>query len=143
MGEVRRTGRVSLDVQGTLAELFQLTCVNFHTFTVEMSRPQSDPGDGSNNNNLFLLKVQGFKLMTLRLREVEKHEILFSCNKKHCNFSHGRKDVSDPESVHVIIYWQMCYNSVSYQQVKTNLIMKVWFTAGAGEFLSPGFCYVI
>lgn len=114
MGEVGRTGRVSLDIQGTLAELFQLTCVNFHTFTVEMSQPQSDTGDGSlelnnNNNNLFLLTVQGFKLMTSRLRDVQKNEIVFSCNRKHSNFSHVTKDDSDPESGYVIVYWQMCF----------------------------------
>lgn len=77
-----------------------------------MSQPQSDTGDGSlelNNNNLFLLKVQGFKLMTSRLREVKKNEILFSCNRKHSNFSHVRKDDSDPESVYAIVYWQMSF----------------------------------
>lgn len=79
-----------------------------------MSQPQSDTGDGSlelnnNNNNLFLLTVQGFKLMTSRLRDVQKNEIVFSCNRKHSNFSHVRKDDSDPESGYVIAYWQLCF----------------------------------
>lgn len=159
MGEVGRTGRVSLDIQGTLAELFQLTCVNFHTFTVEMSQPQSDTGDGSlelnnNNNNLFLLTVQGFKLMTSRLRDVQKNEILFSCNRKHSNFSHVRKDDSDPESVYIIVYWQMCFikytliqvtNKPTNQQVdskSTSLWRIVYSRSGWNSLSWYLYCYI-